>query len=388
MIDRGKLAVIAGLPLIAAGFYLLAASHAGNIPGGTMVYCRYAQDLIDGAGMAPAAGTPSSGFASPLWILLLAAGGKMGVDLLTAAQGIDLLFAGCAVAVFFLVAFEMIRDITVALFATAAFASNAWFIRWAGSGMETSFALFLALGAVYYTLRNEYLLAMIVAALLALVRPEAFLAAPLILADAWINSNDKHRAGRLITAGVAAYAVVVLPWLVYASMRLGAAVPDAHAPAVAAAAAGPELSLATRAGLAMSFASDGTAIFLLAVMTILLVRTLRTKGGELRFVLFRQGFVAAGLIIALPLVLLASGAPLTQRLLLIALPFAGLLAFAHLAHAFVILRGPVSMRWAALCALIAIAVPNLLLWFNAVRPGLAAAAVAALSASAQRGGTL
>lgn len=296
----------------------------------------------------------------------------MGVDLLTAAQGIDLVFAGCAVVVFFLTAFEMIRDIPVSLCATAAFAANAWFIRWAGSGMETSFALFLALGAVYYTLRNEYLLAMIVAGLLALVRPEALLAAPLILADVWINSHEKRRALRIMAAGAAAWAVVLLPWVLYSALRPAAAISPPGVVQLPAAPAEPPI--ATAAGLSMLFTSDGAAILFLVVMTILLVRALRTKGSELRFVLFRQGFVAGGLVVALPLALLVWGTPLTQRALLIALPFAGLLAFAHLSHAFALLRGLSSMRWGALAAMLAIAVPNLMLWFNTIRPGLAAAA--------------
>src|SRR5690349_19296399 len=107
----GRLAVMAGLPLVVLGFFLLAASHAGYTPDDTYIYLQYARNLVTGGGMSFNAGHPSYGFTSPLWVLIIAAGGRMGIDYAVAAQGIDLFFAGCAVALFMLVAYEMIREI-------------------------------------------------------------------------------------------------------------------------------------------------------------------------------------------------------------------------------------------------------------------------------------
>src|ERR1051325_7986227 len=101
-------------------------------------------------------------------MFIIALGGKMGVDFYVAAKAIDLVFASLALMAVYLLAFEIIRDVGVALSATVAFSVNAWFLRWSGSGMETSLSVLLTLATLLFCLRNEYFLSVVFAGLLTL----------------------------------------------------------------------------------------------------------------------------------------------------------------------------------------------------------------------------
>src|SRR6266700_2484630 len=78
-----------------------------------------------------------------------------------------LIVASLSLILLYLLAYEVIRDIGVALCATVTFSVNAWLLRWAGSGMETSLAVLLVLAVFLFCLRNEYFLSIVFAALLA-----------------------------------------------------------------------------------------------------------------------------------------------------------------------------------------------------------------------------
>jgi len=364
-------AVVVVLPLCVFGFFLTAATHFNYTPDDTYIYLQFARNIVHGNGVAFNAGQPTYGFTGPLWLFIVALGGKFGIDFLFAAKGIDLIFASLAILVFYFLAMEMIRDQGVALLATVAFSVNVWLMRWAGSGMETSLGVLLLLGVILYCLRNEYLVSMVLAGMLTLVRPETCVVTVFIFADMVMNSVDRREAFQNIGRLVLGYAVVVVPWLVYAYATFGTVVPN-----TARAKSDPH---ATLADMAMSIwtqmkivgFSDGLAVVTLIVTVILVVRLMYNNVlKQERFVVFRQGFVAGAMIMVLPVMYTFSGAMMVSRYLLSVTPLIGLLAFAYLFH---YLNNSKFVKWTYSIIIgftILIVVQNQLGYWKFVKPGI------------------
>lgn len=319
------------LPAIVLVFYISAASHFSYSPDDTYIYCQFAKNLVHGNGFSFNAGEPTYGFTSPLWLGIIALGGKMKVDLVMAAKVIDLVFASLSLVLFYGLAYEILRDFAVALCATVAFSVNAWLVRWAGSGMETSLAVFLVLAVFWFCLRNEYFLSIIVAALLTLVRPEAALIVPLIFIDVYVNSFSKRRAFNLNGALLLIYAVIIAPWLLYAYMAFGTIVPN-----TAYAKAGlhltiNELVLTSWDIIKTISVTDGLAIavIFLCGISILMRKKSHDDENESFFVL-RQSLIGLGWILIVPLFYLITDVNVVSRYLLLISPLITILAFFYL----------------------------------------------------------
>ena len=215
-----------GLPAIVLVFYLTASAHFGYTPDDTYIYLQFAKNIVHGAGFAFNAGEPTYGITSPLWLLIVAFGGWIGIDPYIAAKTLDLVIASAALLVFFDLSLRVLGDHVAGLCATLAFSMNVWFLRWAGTGMEASLSVILVLLTVRYILMNEYLLAMVIAGLLSLTRPEAGLFAGLILVDVVLNSRDRRRGWKMVGALSLIYLAVLLPWILYAFSMFGTVVPN------------------------------------------------------------------------------------------------------------------------------------------------------------------
>lgn len=328
-----KWLLILALPIVVAVFYFSVIAHFGYTPDDTYIYLRFARNLVHGEGISFNPGVPAYGFTSPLWLFIVSLGGALGIDLAMAAKAVDLVIASLALIVFFLVARELIRDVAVAVCATITFSVNAWFMRWAGTGMETSLAVLLTLAVMLYCFRNEYVVAVVMAALLTLVRPEGGLIVPVVLADLLINSVSRTRALRLAAALVAIYLVLLAPWLVYAYGAFGTILPNT-AFAKAGFHPGPAQLWATGVDLLKTLgAADGSALFLMAAAGIALAVR---RGGEVgsngrgdlvRLFLVRQAVTAGGWIVLLPLFYLLADVNVVSRYLLTVTPMVTVLAF-------------------------------------------------------------
>jgi hypothetical protein len=218
--------LLISLPLIVLLFYGTASLHFPYTPDDTYIYLQFAKNVTQGNGISFNAGEQTYGITSPLWMFIIALGGKMGVDFYVAAKAIDLVFASLALMAVYLLAFEIIRDVGVALSATVAFSVNAWFLRWSGSGMETSLSVLLTLATLLFCLRNEYFLSVVFAGLLTLTRPEGGLLAGVIAADVLFNSHNRRRALKIALSVLLIYGALILPWLLYASSVFGTPVPN------------------------------------------------------------------------------------------------------------------------------------------------------------------
>ncbi|MBI5215205.1 MAG: hypothetical protein HY960_05585 [Ignavibacteriae bacterium] len=327
-----KMLAIVGVPVVVIVFYITASLHFSYTPDDTFIYLQFARNVIAGDGMSFNAGEPTYGFTSPLWLLLVSLGGKMGIDLYIAAKTLDLVLASAAIVVFFILAIEMIRNIVTAFLATIVFSSSAWFIRWAGSGMETSLAVLLVLLTFLYCMRNEYLLATVFTALLTFVRPEAFLLMTLILVDVIINSHDKQRAMRLNVKLILMYVAFLTPWLIYAQGIFGTMIPN-----TALAKSGLNFDVKDMwQTLVKTFGTIGiTEGATLAVLIVCLIifffkknQKERTEEEHLeRFFVFRQSFLGLMWCVLLILYYSVTGVNVFSRYLVIVVPFIILNAF-------------------------------------------------------------
>lgn len=318
------------LPVLVLLFYFTASMHFGYTPDDTFIYLQFAKNLVIGNGIAFNAGDPTYGVTSPLWLFLIALGGSLGVDLFVAAKAIDLVIASGAVILFYLAAFELVRDMIVAMLATLAFSLHIWLLRWAGSGMETSLSVLLVLAAFLFCLRNEYLLSVVAAALLTLVRPEAILLAMFIAGDIFINSHDKRSAAGLAAKLSVVYAAILAPWFIYAYATFGTMLPD-----TALAKSRDGFGFATLGDgiwniASIVGASDGLVVLCLAASGLALWTLLRNGPAEERFYYMRQSFLGIGWALALPALYLLGNVTVVSRYLLLVTPFLTLFAFAFL----------------------------------------------------------
>ena len=172
-----------GIGAIVLVFFVTTSLHFRYTPDETYVYLQYGRNIARGEGFSFNAGTLSYGVASPLWALLIAAGTKLSLDPYVVAKTLDIVFASFSIIGVMAFAFVLIRDRIYALAAAWMFSFDAWFLRWSGSGVETSLALLLVLLTLWYAYKKEYLTSALVAGLLTLVRPEGALLFVAVLVD-------------------------------------------------------------------------------------------------------------------------------------------------------------------------------------------------------------
>ena len=218
-----------GLGGILLVFFLTVTLHYEYTPDDTYIYLQYARNIASGGGFAFNAGTPSDGVTGPLWVLLIAVGARVGLDPFVVAKTFDVLFASLSVILIQFVALQVTRNRFYSFFAAVFLGFDAWFLRWAGSGMETSMAMFLVLMTAWNLVKRDAPLAAFTAGLLTLVRPEGFLFFLLVLGKAWEFGRDRGTAARTLGTAVTFYSMVVGPWIVYALLTFGTLVPNTFA---------------------------------------------------------------------------------------------------------------------------------------------------------------
>jgi hypothetical protein len=215
-----------GAAVIVIVFYVTATLHFSSTPDETYVSLQYGRNIARGEGISFNAGSPSYGVSGPLWALLIAGGVKLNLDPYVVAKTLDIVFASLALIAVLAFAFIVIRDRLYALIAAWIFSFDAWFLRWAGSGTETSLAVLLAMLSLWYAYKKEYITSSLVAGLLTLVRPEGvflFLAAQI---DAVLNSRNKMSAVRTSVGSSVLYAMIVGTWMGFSYVHFGTMLPN------------------------------------------------------------------------------------------------------------------------------------------------------------------
>ncbi|MGB9774342.1 MAG: hypothetical protein ACP5JH_11065 [Bacteroidota bacterium] len=220
-----KMVMRYGIAFIIALFYVTVALHFNYTPDDTYIYLRFARNIAEGNGFAFNPGQPAYGVTGPLWSLLISIGSLLHLNLFVVAKILDLVLASAAIILFVLFALEVLRDHLAAVVAGFALSVNVWVLRWSGTGMETSLALLLVVSAAYAAMRNDYLLAVVLSALLTLTRPEGLLFFVILMADLVVNSVKKTRALKNMPVYLVVYVAILSPWLLFALYQFGTVIP-------------------------------------------------------------------------------------------------------------------------------------------------------------------
>lgn len=324
------------LPAILILFYFTASQHFSYTPDDTYIYLQVARNVANGEGVSFNPGEPTYAVTGPLWMFLVAAGGKLGIDYAIAAKALDLFAASMSILLFYFLAYEMIRESMVALLATLSFSVNIWLVRWAGTGMETSIATLLFIAAFLFTMRNEYLLATVLAALLTLVRPEAAIVIGVIIIDMFLNSVDRRRARKSAAMILGVFLTLLVPWNLYAWLTFGTIVPNTAAAKSNAGWDPADSGIELLNSLKIIAASDAVAALVLAISGLILLRQLRRKGSpaaEERFFILRQSVTGLGWVLLLPLSYAAMHVHVVSRYLLLIVPLIIIFSFGFLFRA-------------------------------------------------------
>ncbi len=306
-------AVKFGLGVVVLIFYVTAVLHFGYTPDDTFIYLQFARNIVYGGGFAFNTGEPTYGVTSPLWTLLVAAGGWVRLDLYLVAKVLDLIFASLALIIFYRVGLEVIRDRLLAFLSTFVFSVNVWFVRWAGTGMETSLAVLLTIVTVLYCLKNEYLLAAASCSFLTLVRPEGGLLFLLLLVDIFLNTIEKRRAARIVLRAALIFSVIVFPWLIYAQLAFGTIIPNSMGAKSAL-----DADFGGMTSVALSIGK--TVITSNAVELILAVIAVGLMFKKKLFSELREHFLPLAWIVVLPIVYMGSEVGVVSRYLLLVFP--------------------------------------------------------------------
>ncbi len=204
------------------------ALHGGFTDDG-FIHIQYARNLVEHGQYAFNPGETSFGTTSPLWVMALAAFGRVfgsGEQLIAISRVLSWLSGVGAVAVFFFL-MRRVAPQAVAVAATFAFAADAWFVRWTALSMETASAVLAVAIVCLLSLdaardRRHAALLGVAIALASLVRPEVYLAVPVWIVVAATRGDERRNV--MITLGVCA--ALLVPWLLFARLHIGSFLPN------------------------------------------------------------------------------------------------------------------------------------------------------------------
>lgn len=302
-----------GIGLVVLVFYVTTSFHFQYTPDDTYVYLQYGRNIARGEGFSFNVGTPSYGITSPVWALLIAGGTKLSLDPYIVAKTLDIVFASLAVIGVLAFAFVMIRDRIYALIAAWIFSFDAWYLRWSGSGLESSLAVLLVVLTLWYAYRKEYVTAAFIVGILTLVRPEGVLLFLAVLVDAYFNARGRRAAIRAIVGSFFLYTVVVGCWMIYTFVEFGTIVPNALASAWGD---GPSVATVGN-GLISDFKLVGATQFVLAGFLVLGVALTFWRREIL--VLREEGFPLLWLL-SMPMLTVLMDVHVASRSLLLVMP--------------------------------------------------------------------
>lgn len=213
-----------GLPLVIVIFYVTASWRFSYTPDSTFLSLRMTQQVaaegefgsMDGHGVAAP---------NPLWPLFLAIGALLQLDIVLTSKIFSLFFSCLSLLLGYLVAAELLRDRLFAFCAALALATSGWLLQAAPSGSALPLALALVLAALFFMLRNEYLLSALMLGLATLLFWQAVAAMVILLWDVWWNSSDPRRRTRMMLSSALLYVCVLLPWLLFSGVLSAPPIP-------------------------------------------------------------------------------------------------------------------------------------------------------------------
>ena len=218
----GAAVVRFGLLTVILVIYLRQVLDYDFLADDAFISMRYARNLLEGHGLVFNPGDRVEGYTNFLWVLVLAAAGGLGVDLVTAAQTLGLALGGATVLITFLLARRLVAPDRewLAYVAAALVALSGPFACWALGGLETPLFAALLAGALLLHVQGRVVASAIVCGLSALARPEGALLAVVLLPA--VALADRRRA----LGWVGACAAIVVPFYVWRTWYYGELLPN------------------------------------------------------------------------------------------------------------------------------------------------------------------
>ena len=215
-LERGARWAVVLLAVFGAVEALLA--YRGYASEDAFITYRYAQNLAAGNGFVFNPGERVLGTSTPLYALLLAIPGALGLDVATAGAA---LFAASLGAVALLGGGLLLRaghPLLAVLYATLAVWASGDLLFF--FGMETPFYVALLLGAFRCALSGREVAAGLLVGLAFLTRHDGVLFAAALFLLLWLRERRLPWRGALLSAAV------VAPWLVFATLYFGSPIPN------------------------------------------------------------------------------------------------------------------------------------------------------------------
>ena len=209
-------------------FSALAFTFRQYTPDDTFIFLRYAENLATGQGLVYNVGERVYGITSPLWTILLAAAGAIGLDMLAFAKVAGAVFGAACIVLAQAIARRIGHSAAVlAPLVAAGFLDLPY---WSISGMDTSlFAALCGLGLLL-TLRaasgGSLAGAAIVWSIAALTRPEGVMFG--LLAMALLFRERRPLGVRRAAVAAAIFLLPLLAWVSFAWWYYGDPVPTTY----------------------------------------------------------------------------------------------------------------------------------------------------------------
>lgn len=182
---------------------------------------RYARNIASGFGFVYNPGEQVLGTSTPLFALLLALFGWLGLDLITVAKVINIL-AEAATCILLYVTIRQIAPRSLALIGAGLFILSPYNIYWTGLGMETGLYTLLIFACLFLYIREQWTYLGIAAGLLTLVRPDGWLVVAAIT-GAWVIQRKEMR--HALKPLIALFSIQA-PWLTFAFFYFGSPLPQ------------------------------------------------------------------------------------------------------------------------------------------------------------------
>ena len=191
------------------------------------IHVQYARNLAEAGELSFNRGDPTYGATSPLWVAVLSIVCLVGGDPLIWCRVLSWLFAVATIALLYRVVLRVTGRRAAGFAATLIMAVEAWFVRWAAVGMETSFAVFMVLAvsaASFQAMRSCARSALfgLLLFLAVLSRPEAMLLVPLALI-VFLAPRGRPPLARIVW--IAVFALCFGAWLVVIKHHTGTYLP-------------------------------------------------------------------------------------------------------------------------------------------------------------------
>ena len=207
-----------GLPLVILIFYVSASWNFSYTPDSTYLSLRLARMIAAEGVLGTVPGHPCA-TPNPLWAYFVAVGTLLRVDGLLLAKIFSLFFSCLVVVLTYLLATEVLRDRFLAFCSALGVATSGLVLQVAPAGSALPLALTCVLAALFFMLRNDYLLAALMIGFASLLFWQAAGGFLLLLWDAWLNSTTPGRRVRVVLVTSLVYLATVLPWVLLAVLR-------------------------------------------------------------------------------------------------------------------------------------------------------------------------